>query len=65
MTGPARRRIAFDEGQTVKKGALLARLDAAETRALVESSKVQANLDKQRLDRAAELAGGKLGGRRH
>jgi membrane fusion protein, multidrug efflux system len=48
-------RIAFDEGQTVKKGALLARLDAAETRALVESSKVQANLDKQRLDRAADL----------
>jgi membrane fusion protein (multidrug efflux system) len=48
-------RIAFDEGQTVTKGALLARLDAAETRALVESSKVQANLDKQRLDRAADL----------
>ena len=48
-------RIAFDEGQTVKKGALLARMDASETRALVESSKVQAKLDKQRLDRAADL----------
>jgi membrane fusion protein (multidrug efflux system) len=48
-------RIAFDEGQSVKKGALLARLDAAETRALVESSRVQANLDKQRRDRAADL----------
>jgi membrane fusion protein (multidrug efflux system) len=48
-------RIAFEEGHAVKKGALLARLDAAETRALVESSKVQANLDKQRLDRAADL----------
>ena len=48
-------RIAFEEGQAVKKGALLARLDAAETRALVESSKVQANLDKQRLERAADL----------
>jgi membrane fusion protein (multidrug efflux system) len=48
-------RIAFEEGQSVKKGALLARLDAAETRALVESSRVQANLDKQRLERAADL----------
>ena len=48
-------RIGFDEGQRVKKGALLARLDAAETRALVESSRVQVNLDKQRLDRAADL----------
>jgi membrane fusion protein (multidrug efflux system) len=48
-------RIAFEEGHAVKKGALLARLDASETRALVESSKVQANLDKQRLDRAADL----------
>jgi membrane fusion protein (multidrug efflux system) len=39
----------------VRKGALLARLDAAETRALVESSRVQVNLDKQRLERAADL----------
>jgi membrane fusion protein, multidrug efflux system len=48
-------RIAFDEGQTVKKGALLARLDAAETRALVSSSRAQAGLDKQRYERAADL----------
>jgi membrane fusion protein, multidrug efflux system len=48
-------RISFDEGQSVKKGALLATLDAAETRALAESSRVQANLDKQRLERAEDL----------
>jgi len=48
-------RIAFDEGQNVKKGALLATLDAAETRALVASSRAQAGLDKQRLERAADL----------
>jgi len=48
-------RIAFDEGQRVQKGALLARLDAAETRALLASSQAQAGLDKQRLERAADL----------
>jgi membrane fusion protein, multidrug efflux system len=48
-------RIAFEEGQSVKKGALLATLDAAETRALVASSRVQAGLDKQRMERAADL----------
>jgi membrane fusion protein (multidrug efflux system) len=48
-------RIAFEEGQSVKKGALLATLDAAETRALVTSSRVQAGLDKQRMERAADL----------
>lgn len=48
-------RIAFDEGQQVRKGALLATLDAAETRALVASSRAQAGLDKQRLERAADL----------
>jgi membrane fusion protein, multidrug efflux system len=48
-------RIAFAEGQSVKKGALLATLDAAETRALVASTRVQAGLDKQRLERAADL----------
>jgi membrane fusion protein (multidrug efflux system) len=48
-------RIAFDEGQSVKKGALLATLDAAETRALVASSRAQAGLDQQRLERAADL----------
>jgi membrane fusion protein (multidrug efflux system) len=39
----------------VKKGALLATLEAAETRALVASSRAQAGLDKQRLERAADL----------
>jgi len=48
-------RIAFEEGQRVRKGALLARLDAAETRALLASSRAQAGLDKQRLERAADL----------
>jgi membrane fusion protein, multidrug efflux system len=48
-------RIGFEEGQRVKKGALLARMDASEIRALVESSKVQARLDKQRLERASDL----------
>ena len=48
-------RIAFDEGQSVKKGSLLATLDAAETRALVASSRAQAGLDKQRYERAADL----------
>jgi len=48
-------RIGFDEGQSVKKGALLARLDAAEIRAVLTSSRTQAALDKQRLDRVADL----------
>ncbi|HEX5769159.1 MAG TPA: efflux RND transporter periplasmic adaptor subunit [Burkholderiales bacterium] len=48
-------RIAFEEGQNVKKGALLASLDAAETRALVASSRAQAGLDRQRMERAADL----------
>ena len=48
-------RIAFGEGQTVKKGTLLVTLDAAETRALVASTRAQAGLDKQRFDRAADL----------
>jgi membrane fusion protein (multidrug efflux system) len=47
--------IAFAEGQSVKKGALLARLDAAETRAQVTSSRAQAELDKQRLERAEDM----------
>ena len=48
-------RIGFEEGQSVKKGALLARLDAAETRAVLTSSRTQAALDKQRLERTADL----------
>jgi membrane fusion protein, multidrug efflux system len=39
----------------VKKGSLLARIDAAETRAVLQSSRTQAELDKQRLDRVADL----------
>jgi membrane fusion protein (multidrug efflux system) len=48
-------RIAFDEGQSVKKGALLARMDAAETRAVLTSSRTQAELDKQRLERGEDM----------
>src|SRR5258708_35175469 len=48
-------KMPFEEGQRVEKGALLASLDASELRAVVASSKVQAGLDKQRLDRSADL----------
>ena len=48
-------KIAFEEGQRVKKGALLARMDASETRALVVSSRAQAALDKQRLERGEDM----------
>jgi membrane fusion protein, multidrug efflux system len=48
-------RIGFEEGQSVKKGSLLARLDAAETRAQVTSSRAQAQFDKQRLERADDM----------
>jgi len=39
----------------VQKGALLASLDSSELRAVVASSRVQATLDKQRLERAEDL----------
>ena len=48
-------RIGFEEGQGVKRGALLARMDAAETRAQVTSSRAQAALDKQRLERGDDM----------
>jgi membrane fusion protein (multidrug efflux system) len=48
-------RIAFEEGQSVKRGALLVTLDAAETRALVTSSRAQAALDKQRMERGEDM----------
>jgi membrane fusion protein, multidrug efflux system len=48
-------KIHFEEGSRVRKGALLAALDAAEVRAIVASSRIQAKLDKQRLDRAEDL----------
>lgn len=47
--------ILFAEGQSVKKGALLATLDSAEVRAQLESSRVQAKLEAQRLERAKDL----------
>jgi membrane fusion protein (multidrug efflux system) len=48
-------RIAFAEGQRVQKGSLLAALDAAEVRAQLKSSQVQAKLEAQRLERARDL----------
>jgi len=48
-------RIFFAEGQSVKKGAVLARLDASELAAALASSKAQAGLDRQRLERAEDL----------
>ena len=48
-------RIGFEEGQNVKKGALLARMDAAETRAVLTSSRTQAELDKQRMERGEDM----------
>ena len=48
-------KVQFEEGQRVQKGALLAAIDASELRAVVASSRVQAGLDKQRLERAEDL----------
>lgn len=47
--------ILFAEGQGVKKGALLARLDTSELTAALASSKAQTGLDRQRLERAEDL----------
>ena len=47
--------IRFDEGQNVKKGALLATLDSAEVRAQLASAQAQATLDASRLERAEDL----------
>jgi len=47
--------IRFEEGQTVKKGALLATLDSSEVRAQLASAQAQATLDAQRLERAEDL----------
>ena len=47
--------VLFAEGQGVKKGAPLARLDQSELKAALASSKVQAELDRQRLERAEDL----------
>ena len=48
-------KIFFAEGQGVKKGAVLARLDSAELAAALASSRAQAGLDRQRLERAEDL----------
>lgn len=48
-------KILFAEGQSVKKGAVLARLDSAELAATLASSKAQAGLERQRLERAEDL----------
>jgi membrane fusion protein (multidrug efflux system) len=47
--------IGFDEGASVKKGALLARLDQAELAAVLASSSALAKLDAQRTERAEDL----------
>jgi membrane fusion protein (multidrug efflux system) len=45
----------FAEGQAVARGAVLVRLDQAELAAVLASSAAQAQLDKQRLERAEDL----------
>src|SRR6185295_6625944 len=47
--------IRFGEGQAVARGALLVRLDQAELAAVLASSRAQAQLDKQRLERSEDL----------
>lgn len=47
--------MPFAEGQTVRKGAKLVALDAAEVRAQLASSLAQAKLDAQRLERSEDL----------
>ena len=45
----------FKEGQRVERGALLVRLDQAELAAVLASSRAQAGLDQQRVERAEDL----------
>jgi membrane fusion protein (multidrug efflux system) len=47
--------IRFNEGQNVQRGAVLLRLDQSELAAVLASSKAQAGLDKQRLERAEDM----------
>jgi len=47
--------IRFNEGQNVVRGAVLLRLDQSEFAAVLASSKAQAGLDKQRLERAEDM----------
>lgn len=50
------REIAFEEGQKVEKGALLARIDDAELRAQVEEAEARADLARINRERADALA---------
>jgi len=45
----------FNEGQNVARGAVLMRLDQSELAAVLASSRAQAALDKQRLERAEDM----------
>jgi membrane fusion protein (multidrug efflux system) len=47
--------IRFKEGQRVERGQVLVLLDQAELAAVLASSRAQAGLDQQRLERAADL----------
>ncbi|MEO8716868.1 MAG: efflux RND transporter periplasmic adaptor subunit [Burkholderiales bacterium] len=47
--------MPFKEGQRVERGAVLVRLDQAELGAVLASSRAQAGLDRQRLERAEDL----------
>jgi membrane fusion protein (multidrug efflux system) len=47
--------IRFNEGQAIARGALLVKLDQAELAAVLASSRAQAQLDKQRLERSEDL----------
>lgn len=47
--------IRFKEGQRVERGRVLVQLDQAELAAVLASSRAQAGLDRQRLERAADL----------
>jgi membrane fusion protein (multidrug efflux system) len=47
--------IRFKEGERVERGAVLVQLDQAELAAVLASSRAQAGLDHQRLERAADL----------
>ncbi len=47
--------IRFNEGQAIARGALLVKLDQAELAAVLDSSKAQAQLDAQRLERNEDL----------
>lgn len=47
--------VRFNEGQNVQRGAVLLRLDQSELNAVLASSRAQAGLDKQRLERSEDM----------